>query len=250
MRIPFIAGNWKMNLDLDASLALARELKEKFAGVTGRTIMIAPNFTALHAVGEVIKGSNIALGAQNMSDQDKGAFTGEVAHDMLKSVGVRYVILGHSERRTIFGEKNDIINRKVKKALAARLKPILCVGEMLAEREGGRMEAVVKDHVFHGLIGIDKEDLAAVTIAYEPVWAIGTGKTATPQDADAAHIFIRKVVAEMYDETAAEAMVIQYGGSVNDGNIDALMTMENIDGALVGGAALKSDSFARIVKYQ
>jgi len=230
------------------AVALASELVKTLSGVKHR-LLIAPAFTALDAVSKVVKGTNIALGAQNMSSEEQGAHTGEVSPGMLKDVGVSVVILGHSERRLIYGESNEFINKKVKLALKNGLEVILCVGETLEDREAGKAEAVVKDHVVNGLAGIPESDLAKITIAYEPVWAIGTGKTATPQDADAIHLFIRKTLENLYSKTAADAMLIQYGGSVKPDNAKELMGMPNIDGALVGGAALKTETFAPIAQF-
>lgn len=248
-RKKLIAGNWKMNKTPDEAAVLAKELVEKAKGVSDRDIMIAPVFTALAKVNDVVKGTNVKLGAQNMYCEDSGAFTGEVSADMLIASGVTYVILGHSERRSIFKEDDALINKKVKKALAKGLIPVFCVGETLAEREGGKAESIVGDQVKKGLEGIAEADAKKVVIAYEPVWAIGTGKTATPNDADAMHKHIRSVLSSIYSGSFADAMVILYGGSMNDKNADELLNMPNIDGGLVGGAALKSDSFARIFNY-
>lgn len=239
-----------MNKTVDEAVALAKELVAAVEGTTGRDILICPTTPCLTAVSEVVKGTNVKLGAQNMYFEDSGAYTGEVSADMLLSAGCEYVIIGHSERREYFGETNEIVNKKTKKALEKGLLPIVCVGETLEEREGGKAEAVVTDHVQGGFAGISKEDALKITIAYEPVWAIGTGKTATSEDADAIHAVIRKVLADLYDADTAEAVRIQYGGSVKESNVDELMGMPNIDGALVGGASLKADSFARIAKFQ
>lgn len=249
MRAYYIAGNWKMHKTVAESLALARELVEKLGSCPHR-VMIAPAFTALSAVAEAIKGSRIVLGAQNMGPEAQGAHTGEVSPIMLKDLGVKAVILGHSERRHSYLETDELINRKVLLALEHGLEPILCVGETLAEREAGRLEAVVGTQVREGLKGVAATALSAVTIAYEPVWAIGTGKTATPQDADDVHAYIRRVLAGLYGEPAAKAMIIQYGGSVKPDNAAQLMGKPNIDGALVGGASLKADSFAPIAQFK
>ena len=248
MRKYFIAGNWKMNKTVSQALELVEGLKKEVSGVKHR-IMVAPPFTALDAVSKSLKGSNIMLGAQNMSDQESGAHTGEVSVLMLKDLGVQVIILGHSERRLIYGETDEFINRKVHLALSQGLEVILCVGETLEQREAGKAEAVVAEQLTGSLKGLSEADLAKVTIAYEPVWAIGTGKTATPEDADAIHAAIRKKITGLFSEKAAEEMVIQYGGSVKPDNAKELMGMENIDGALVGGAALKVDSFVPIVKF-
>ena len=249
MRRPFLAGNWKMNKTVPEAVALAKELVQAVANVADRDIVICPTFPCLAPVAEVVRGTNVKLGAQNMYFEDSGAYTGEISADMLISAGVEFVILGHSERREYFGETNQIVNKKLKKALEKGLGPIVCVGEKLAEREAGKAEAVVEDHVRGAFEGITASDALKVTIAYEPVWAIGTGKTATPDDANAMHAFIRTVLGSIYSADVAGKIRIQYGGSANDKNIDDLMKMPDIDGALVGGASLKADSFSRIVKF-
>jgi len=249
MRSYFIAGNWKMHKTVSESVALARELKDKLAGCKEK-ILVAPAFTALAAVSEVLKGSNVILGAQNMGPEEQGAHTGEVSVLMLKDLGVGAVILGHSERRHTYLETDELVNRKVLLALKHGLEPILCVGETLEEREAGKLESVIGTQVREGLKGVDAAALAKVTIAYEPVWAIGTGKTATPEDADAVHAYIRKVVAGLYGEAAAKALCIQYGGSVKPENAAQLMDKPNIDGALVGGASLKAETFVPIACFR
>jgi triosephosphate isomerase (TIM) len=248
MRRYFIAGNWKMNKTLSEALVLVEGLKKEVAGVAHR-VMVAPPFTALDAVAKSLKGSDIILGAQNMSDQESGAHTGEVSVLMLKDLGVEVVILGHSERRLIYGETDEFINRKVRLAIAHGMEVILCVGETLEQREAGKAEAVVEEQLSGSLKNVTEADLKMVTIAYEPVWAIGTGKTATPDDADAIHKAVRGKITDLYSSKAADDMIIQYGGSVKPDNAKELMGMENIDGALVGGAALKVDSFVPIVKF-
>ncbi|MBI4978106.1 MAG: triose-phosphate isomerase [Spirochaetes bacterium] len=248
-RKKLIAGNWKMNKTAVEAEVLAKELVAAVGKITERDIMIAPTFTSLAAVSAVIKGTSIKLGAQNMSSEDSGAFTGEISADMLIGAGVSHVILGHSERRSIFKEDDTFINKKVKKALAKNLVPVLCVGETLAEREAGKADSIVGDQVVKGYAGIPEADAKRVVVAYEPVWAIGTGKTATPADADAMHKHIRDVLAKTYSSTFAEAAIILYGGSMNDKNADELLNMPNIDGGLIGGAALKAESFARIINY-
>ncbi len=248
MRRYFIAGNWKMNKTLQEALELVEGLKKEVSGVAHR-VMVAPPFTALDAVSKSLNGSDILLGAQNMSDHESGAHTGEVSVLMLKDLGVQVVILGHSERRLIYGESDEFINRKVRLAISQGLEVILCVGETLEQREAGKAEAVVEEQLAGSLKDVSEADLAKVTIAYEPVWAIGTGKTATPADADAIHKAIRTKITGLYSAKAAEELVIQYGGSVKPENAKELMGMENIDGALVGGAALKPDSFVPIVKF-
>ena len=249
-RTPYIAGNWKMNKLLAEAEALARSVVEGVRGCPNR-VMIAPPFTALERVARVVSGSPVLLGAQNMGPEASGAHTGEVSPGMLKDVGVHVVILGHSERRHSYGESDQLINRKVRLALEQGLEVILCVGETLEERERGVTEKLVADQVRQGLAGVTERILAAVTIAYEPVWAIGTGKTATPQDAQAIHAVIRREAARLYSSPASEKLIIQYGGSVKADNIRGLMAMQDVDGALVGGASLSAEGFlpiARVVR--
>ncbi|MFW5742783.1 MAG: triose-phosphate isomerase [Spirochaetota bacterium] len=248
MRQPFLAGNWKMHKTVAEATDLARELVLELSSSSNK-LMVAPPFTALAAVNAVVQGSKILLGAQNMAAEEKGAHTGEISVIMLRDVGVKVVILGHSERRHTYGETDELINRKVRLALEHGMEAILCVGETIEEREAGRVEDVVGTQLHGGLEGVSESDLRRVTIAYEPVWAIGTGKTATPDDADAVHAFIRAQIAESYSESAANELIIQYGGSVKPGNVNELMAMENIDGALVGGASLELDTFAPIATY-
>lgn len=248
MRNYFIAGNWKMNKTPSEAASYARALAAGLGTVKHR-LLLAPAFPALPAVASALEGSPILLGAQNMAQAESGAYTGEVSPDMLKDLGVDIVILGHSERRAIFGEKDALVNSKVRLALAKGLEVILCVGETLEEREAGKLEEVIRRNVTEGLKGLVESDLSRVTIAYEPVWAIGTGKTATPEDADEVHAFIRKILAGTYSQNSADAMIIQYGGSVKPGNVRELMAMENIDGALVGGASLKLDDFTAIAHF-
>jgi len=248
MRNYFIAGNWKMHKTVAESVALAKDLKDKLGGSNVR-VLVAPAFTALAAVGEALKGSDILLGAQNMGPEEQGAHTGEVSVLMLKDLGVKAVILGHSERRHSYLETDELVNKKLLLALKHEIEPILCVGETLEEREAGKLEIVVGTQVREGLKGVDLAALKNVTIAYEPVWAIGTGKTATPEDADAVHAYIRKVLSSLYGEAAAKALCVQYGGSVKADNAALLMAKPNIDGALVGGASLKSETFVPIVKF-
>jgi len=211
--------------------------------------MVAPSFTAIPAVAEVVRGTNILLGAQNMSSVEEGAHTGETSILMLKDLGVQVVILGHSERRQIYGESDEFINEKVRLALNHGLEVILCVGETLEQREAGDAEQVVDNQTRKGLAEVSKADMSRITIAYEPVWAIGTGKTATPQDADTIHSTIRKVLLDIYDAEISDAAVIQYGGSVKPANAKDLMNMKNIDGALVGGASLSVEQFGPIAKF-
>ncbi len=251
MRLPIIAGNWKMYKSVEETIELATSLKGLLKDVPEdkAEIVICPPFVNLQAAASVIKGSNIKLGAQNLFPKQEGAYTGEISPLMLRSIGCSYVIIGHSERRQYFRETNEFVNEKVKIALEHGIIPIMCVGEKLEEREKGLTFDVVKDHVVNGLKDIPKDKVQHVVIAYEPVWAIGTGKTATPQQAEEVHKYIRQLLAEMYDEQTAQIIRIQYGGSVKPENIKELMACENIDGALVGGASLKADSFEQIVKY-
>jgi triosephosphate isomerase len=237
-----------MHKTVPEAVSLAQALVKDLASCSHK-IMIAPPFTALDAVAKAVSGSRILLGAQNMSNQEQGAHTGEVSVLMLKQIGVKAVILGHSERRSIYGEKDGFINEKVKLALKHGLEVVLCVGETLAEREAGKANDIVSAQTANGLAGIPEPDLASLTIAYEPVWAIGTGKNATPQDADAIHAVIRDQLKKLYSAGAAEGMIIQYGGSVKPENAKELLTMPNIDGALVGGAALKPETFSPIALF-
>jgi triosephosphate isomerase len=224
--------------------ALAAQLKD------GRhKYLAAPSFTALETVGAVLRGTNIRLGAQNMAAEEQGAHTGEVSVLQLKDLGVQTVILGHSERRHIYKEEDGLINKKVKLALKHGLEVILCIGELLEEREAGKAEGVCETQTVKGLEGVAPADLDKIVLAYEPVWAIGTGKTATPEDADAIHAWVRKVAGRLYGQAAAEKLIIQYGGSVKPENAAQLMAKENIDGALVGGAALKAETFVPIAKF-
>jgi triosephosphate isomerase len=243
-----IAGNWKMNKTVAEALALAGNLKLELANIREVDIVICPAFTALESVSKVILDSNLRLGAQNMSEQNFGAFTGEICAGMLKEFSVRYVILGHSERRQYQKEPNALIARKAMAAHGASLKPIVCVGETLAEREEGQTEKVLETQVRGSLAGLTKEQMVETIIAYEPVWAIGTGKTATTQQAQDAHAFIRSLLAKIFDEAVAKKVRIQYGGSVKPANAKELMGQPDVDGALVGGASLEARSFADIIK--
>jgi triosephosphate isomerase (TIM) len=246
MRRWMLAGNWKMHNTVGESTALAQSIMEGSKGVADGDIVIAPVFTALSKVGDVIKGSQVALSAQNVYFEDKGAYTGEIAPAMLKDAGCEYVIIGHSERRKYFGETDDSVNAKVKKALAAGLKPIMCVGETEEERDKDVTEFVIGQQVTRGLYDI--EHLDYITVAYEPVWAIGTGKTATPDQAETVHAFIRGILKGKFGDMAAETTRILYGGSVTPDNISQLMQKNNVDGALIGGASLKSESFLSIIR--
>jgi triosephosphate isomerase (TIM) len=243
-----IAGNWKMNKTVAESLALVGNLKLELANIREVDIVICPPFTALESVSKVILDSNLRLGAQNMSEQNFGAFTGEICAGMLKEFSVRHVILGHSERRQYQKEPNALIARKAAAAHGASLKPIVCVGETLAEREEGQTDKVLETQVRGSLAGLTKEQMVETIVAYEPVWAIGTGKTATTQQAQDAHAFIRSLLAKIFDEAVAKKVRIQYGGSVKPANAKELMGQPDVDGALVGGAALEARSFADIIK--
>ena len=248
MRKPIIAGNWKMNKTAGEAVKLVDGLKNELRDVKNIDIVVCPPFTALEEVGKVICGTNVYLGAQNVHWEDSGAWTGEISASMLKELDCRYAIIGHSERRAYFDETNEGVNKRTKAALKYNLIPIVCVGEKLQEREEGRTFEVIKDHVENGLKGISAEEIRKIVIAYEPVWAIGTGKTATPEQAQEAHSFIRGLLENLYNKDTAALVRIQYGGSVKPDNIADLMAKPDIDGALVGGASLKLDSFVKIVK--
>lgn len=253
MRRKMLAGNWKMNLTPLEARQLIRALRaaldrDAAALARDRDVLVAPPFVAIPAVAQELAGSNIALGAQNMHFEDKGAFTGEVSAPMLRALGATHVILGHSERRHVFGEGDELVNRKVRAAVAHRLVPILCVGETQTEHDAGRTTEVILRQALGGLDGLSAKDIARAIIAYEPVWAIGTGRNATPEQASLVHGAIRHALAERFGKEAAEAIRILYGGSVTPDNVDALVASADIDGALVGGASLKADSFARIVR--
>jgi len=244
-----IAGNWKMNKTVAEALALVDDLKRDLVGVKEVDIVVCPPFTALESVSKsILETQNIKLGAQNMSENNFGAFTGEICAGMLREFFVRYVILGHSERRQFQRESDALIAKKSSAAHAASLKPIVCVGETLAEREAGRMENVLETQVRGSLAGLTKDQMIETIIAYEPVWAIGTGKTATTQQAQDAHAFIRKLLVEIFDEAVAKKVRIQYGGSVKPANARELMSQPDVDGALVGGASLEARSFTDIIK--
>jgi len=239
-----------MNMTTTEAKKFAKELLNSIKNVKDNvTVMIAPPFTALDGVGSLIKGSVIKLGAQNINENQDGAYTGEISADMLLDLGVEYVIIGHSERRHIYGETNELINKKVLFTLKKGLKPVLCVGELLAEREAEKTNDVIKEQLIKGLNGVTDEQMNSLVIAYEPVWAIGTGKVATPEQAEEVHLFIRNIIKELYNKNVSENIIIQYGGSVKADNIDGLMKKDNLDGALVGGASLKADSFSRIVNF-
>ncbi|MDR1868205.1 MAG: triose-phosphate isomerase [Treponema sp.] len=247
-RIYYIAGNWKMHKTRAEAADLARALRTQLQDGVHK-YLVAPSFSALETVGPLISGSNIRLGAQNVAVEEQGAHTGEVSVLQLKDLGVQTIIVGHSERRHVYKEEDALINKKLRLALKHGFEVILCVGETLEEREAGQAEVVCESQTLWGLAGLGATDLANIVIAYEPVWAIGTGKTATPEDADAIHASIRKVIGRLYGTSAAEQLIIQYGGSVKPENVKALMAKENIDGALVGGASLKAETFAAIAKF-
>jgi len=248
MRKIIIAGNWKMYKTITEAIELTNGLKRNLYDVTGVEIVLCTPFTCLDQVSELTAESNIKLGAQDMYWENEGAFTGEISPLMLKDLGCEYVIIGHSERRQYFSETNETVNKKVKAALKHGLTPIMCVGEKLEERKANKTFDVIKDHTENGLKGITLEDMPKVVIAYEPVWAIGTGLTATPEQAQEVHAYIRKLLTQISNGDTAENMTIQYGGSVKPENIKELMKQKDVDGALVGGASLKIDSFTQLVK--
>ncbi|HET6880626.1 MAG TPA: triose-phosphate isomerase [Pirellulales bacterium] len=246
MRRSFIAGNWKMNLDRRQSVDLAKAVAERAGDLAHLDLAVCPPSVYLDAVGQALAGSSVELGGQNMYHEASGAFTGEISAAMLLDLGCRYVILGHSERRQILGETDEQINRKVVAALAAGLTPIVCVGELLNEREAGQTAAVIRRQFTGSLAGLSAEQMGRVVIAYEPVWAIGTGKVATPQQAQEVHLDLRNLIVERYNAALAQQVRIQYGGSVKPGNAAELLSQPDIDGALVGGASLKADDFLGI----
>lgn len=247
MRRPFIAGNWKMNLQRDQAIQLARDIVGKASSYSVADIAICPPFVYLEAVRSAVQGSKVGLGAQNMYFESEGAFTGEVSGKMLVDSGCSYVILGHSERRHILGETDQVVNRKLVAAFQVGLTPIVCVGETLAEREAGRTQSVIRTQFEGSLAGLSADQMRKTVVAYEPVWAIGTGKNATPQQAEEVHADLRRMIESRYNSDVASAVRIQYGGSVKPDNARDLLSQPNIDGALVGGASLKSDSFLGIV---
>ena len=248
MRIPLIAGNWKMFKTTAEAVAFAYEFKKLYRDTDVRAAICAP-FTQLSALKEALKGTNIKLGAQNMHFEDEGAFTGEVSANMLKEIGVDYCIIGHSERRQYFNETDEAVNRKIKKAFSADIIPILCIGEVLEERDAGKAFDVVKKQFVGALAGLEADLAGKLIIAYEPVWAIGTGRTATPEQANEMCAFIRKLADEFYDSETADKIIIQYGGSVKPSNASDIMNMEEIDGALVGGASLNPAEFIQIINF-
>lgn len=247
MRTPLIAGNWKMNLLAGPAVELASQLKPLVQDASNVEVVVCPVFTVLSSVREALKGSRIALGGQNCYHEESGAYTGEVSPQMLQDAGCSWVIIGHSERRTIFGENDQLLNRKLHYALKSGLKVMFCVGETLDEREGGQMEYVLKRQTTKGLEGLSENDFQNVAVAYEPVWAIGTGKVALPEQAQEAHAFIRGVVRDLFGGNVADNLRIQYGGSVKSDNAAGLLSNPDVDGALVGGAALNAEGFVGIV---
>jgi triosephosphate isomerase len=247
-RKKFIAGNWKMNTTIEEARSLAKSLVDLAGKIADVDIAVCPPYTNLAAVGEILKGSTIHLGAQDVHWEAKGAYTGKVSTAMLKSVCVEYVIVGHSEQRSYFNETDETVNKKVKATLAAGLLPIICVGETLDERKKGLLHAVVERQVKGAYSGISEADALKTTIAYEPVWAIGTGEVATPTQANEAHIFIRSIVEAIYSKQVAEAVRIQYGGSMKPDNAKDLLALSDVDGGLIGGAALKAPDFLGIIK--
>jgi len=248
LRKPIIGGNWKMNR---GSPTDAKEMLKIFTSLTKRIknvdIFIAPPFTALDSSFQVIKKSNVKLGAQNMYFEENGAFTGEISPNFIKTIGCEYVILGHSERRDIFNESNSLINKKLKKALSMDLKPIVCVGEHLEERESGRTKEIIQTQINETFKELTKDEMIKIVIAYEPIWAIGTGKTATPEQAEEIHVYIRDLLSQKFDENTANTIRIQYGGSIKPDNAESLFNQKNIDGGLVGGASLQADSLYEII---
>jgi len=248
MRKPLIAGNWKVYKTISEAIILANGIKREMVDFTSSDIVLCPPFTALNSVYEIIMDTPIKLGAQDIAWEKEGAFTGEVSSVMLKDCGCEFVIIGHSERRKYFGETDEIVNKKIRAALSGSLIPIVCIGESLKERESNLTIEVVKKQLKGGLRELTDEQISKIIIAYEPVWAIGTGKTATPLQAEEVHCFIRKWIEEVFSSKIAENLRILYGGSVKPSNIKELMVQDDIDGALVGGASLKVESFAEIVK--
>lgn len=248
MRTPFVVGNWKLNKTIAESLALVTDLKNQLGAVKGVAVGVAPVFSALHSVAKRLEGSAIVTCAQNCHFETSGAWTGEVSAPLLADAGASWVIVGHSERRQFFGDTSESVGKKARAVLAAGLGAIVCVGEILAERDSGRTLSVVDEQLTGGLAGIDPAGAAKIVIAYEPVWAIGTGRTATPAQAQEVHAHIRKWLAERFGAGAADTIRIQYGGSVKPSNAEALMSEKDIDGALVGGASLEAADFIAIVK--
>ncbi len=251
MRRPFISGNWKMNMTHTKAVSFMQDLGYKYKNKNNCEVAVFPPFTALRSVKTIIDSDNldIGLGAQNMHYESHGAFTGEISPEMLGALGVGYVILGHSERRQYFNETDELVNKKVGSALKADLNPIMCIGETLDIRESGKAEEFVIGQLKKGLTNVDNEDIVKINIAYEPIWAIGTGRTATSEDANSMCMSIRKTIEELYNKRISESVRILYGGSVKPSNVTELMGMSDIDGALVGGASIKADDFIEIINY-
>lgn len=248
MRKPIIAGNWKMNLSINDAIKFIQEVKNEVSNTDVEPVICAP-FTFLKDLKEATKGTNIKIGAQNMHFEDSGAFTGEISAPMLKELDIDYCVVGHSERRQYFAETDETINKKLKQAFKYDIIPILCVGETLEERETGKTNDIVKSQVVADIEGLDKELISKLVIAYEPIWAIGTGKTATSQQANEVISYIREVVKELYNDEISENIRIQYGGSVKPDNVEEIMNQSDIDGALVGGASLKPSDFIKLVNF-
>jgi len=248
MRTPIIAGNWKMNKTINEALALVKEIHHGLPNPPEVEIIVAPIFTALNKVAEFLQDSFISVAAQNIFWEDTGAYTGEISGLFAKDAGAEYAIIGHSERRQYFNETNETVNKKIKAAFKHQLIPIMCIGETLQQREANQVEEIVCQQLTQGLNGFAATDIDKLIIAYEPVWAIGTGKTATPAQAEEAHLIIRKLIAEQFSNELAEKMRILYGGSVKPANSKELLALENIDGALIGGASLKANDFIEIIK--
>jgi triosephosphate isomerase len=250
MRKPFVAGNWKMNMDSHGSINLAENIVSGSLETAGQSVSVAvcPPFVYLQAVAKALSASSVAVCAQDIYYEQKGAFTGEISASMLKDVGCTYALCGHSERRHVIGETDELVNRKIAAAIGGGLLPILCVGELLAEREASQTSEVISRQIKSDLAGLSVEKVSAVTVAYEPVWAIGTGLTATPQQAQEVHAFIRELLAEMYVAQLADEIRILYGGSVKPGNAGDLMREQDVDGLLVGGASLNADDFVAIIQ--
>ncbi len=249
MRRPSIAGNWKMNLDRRKALELVSALRDRLTGFDGADVAVCPPAVYLDEIARALSGSNIRVGAQDVCDRESGAFTGEISAAMLRDVGATLVVVGHSERRHVYGETDALVNAKVHRALENDLDVILCVGETIEERRAGQTEATVDRHLTEGLKHVSASDVGRLTIAYEPVWAIGTGETATPGQAGEVHAFLRRRLSELYGAEVAVETRIQYGGSVKPNNASELMAVPDVDGALVGGASLEADSFLRIVEF-
>jgi triosephosphate isomerase len=249
MRKKIIAANWKMNKNINETSEFFVDLKRELNNYSGPAeVVICPPFTSLQTAVKLSEGTPFRIGAQNLHYENDGAYTGEISARMIKSLGVQYVIVGHSERRQYFGETDEIVSKKVKKALREGLKVILCVGETLSERDNGITEEILNRQVTAALNGLNPDDLKSLVIAYEPVWAIGTGRNATPQQAEEAHAFIRKLISKMFHENVANDLTIQYGGSMKPENSGELLSQPDVDGGLIGGASLKPDSFAKIVR--